>query len=292
MTNTSCRTFVQVEPAVRLRVQRAQARERHGHPPPLRLRAHGGEPPLRPVVRGRGVLVPHLHPDPIGAIPANREHEPLRAGQVARLAAHQRAPDVGTAGTRRAEAEVDAGRARAVRAGLGAITSATIEDDGSNSGWNVVGALKESRTRVAGGTAVAPARRPRRGVLWPSPPERPRSGSTRPKARPIPAPAPPRDTPGPGTSASIARSAVGDRAAVAQKGQSASAPGDGRPRAGGGPARAAPGPPSTTGTRAGSMPPAVVNEKPSAGASASSPTKLRPRPARGRSRGCPPRRRR
>jgi len=37
---------------------------------------------------------------------------------------------------------------------LGAITSAAIADDGSNSGWKVVGVSKESITRTAGGAGV------------------------------------------------------------------------------------------------------------------------------------------
>src|SRR4029079_2893445 len=37
----------------------------------------------------------------------------------------------------------------------GTITSAAIDDEASNSGWNVVGPSKESRARVAGGAGGA-----------------------------------------------------------------------------------------------------------------------------------------
>src|SRR6267142_5981382 len=92
---------------------------------------------------------------------------------------------------------------------LGAITSAAIADDGSNSGWNVVGASKESITRTAGGAgagggqAAAPLRALAASAANTEIGFETTHGTSHPGSR-----ASTRYTPDPGTGASIARSAL------------------------------------------------------------------------------------
>src|SRR5205823_2238059 len=73
--------LVEVEPPVRLRVERAKASEGDGHPPPGRARTHGAEPPFRAFVRGSRVGVAHLHPHAVLAVPTHGEDETLGAGE-------------------------------------------------------------------------------------------------------------------------------------------------------------------------------------------------------------------
>jgi hypothetical protein len=159
---------------------------------------------------------------------------------------------------------------------LGAITSAGIADDGSNSGWNVVGPSKESITRTAGGAGVgggqadATLRALAASAVNTEIGFETTQGTSHPGSR-----ASTRYTPGPGTAASIARSA----SAIGRPSRSnvRCARSGRRP-----PTRSrSPGSGGTTspidqGIRAGSGPPPAVKEKPSAGASASRATKLRP----------------
>src|SRR5258705_7217233 len=149
---------------------------------------------------------------------------------------------------------------------LGAITSAAIDDDGSNSGWNVVGASKESRTRVvagAGGGAGKAAASRRALAVSAGKTEigfETIQGTSHPGTR-----ASTRYTPGPGTSTSIARSASTiarpSRSRV-RRAFSGTRPPARRRRPGSGGTRS----PIDQGTRAGSGPPAGGEKKPSAGA--------------------------
>src|SRR6266496_880182 len=101
--------LVEVEAAVRAGVDRAETGEGDGHALPFGCGAHGGKPPFRPLVRGGGVLVPDLHPDPVHAVAADREDEAAAAGQVARVAVDDGAEDGGLPGSLEAQPERDPG---------------------------------------------------------------------------------------------------------------------------------------------------------------------------------------
>ena len=91
---------------------------------------------------------------------------------------------------------------------LGAITSAAIDDEGSNSGWNVVGPSKESRTRGGGRRRRRAARPPRRARARAASAAKTEIGFESTHGTSQPGRRPRRDRrPGPAHSTSIARSA-------------------------------------------------------------------------------------
>ena len=106
--------LVEIELSVRLRVDRAEARERDGDATPLGARLDRRKPPLGAFVGGRGVLVAHLHPDPVGTVAADGEDEAVAPGEVARPAVDEGAEDVGVLAGGLAEGEVEERRALAI----------------------------------------------------------------------------------------------------------------------------------------------------------------------------------